>query len=359
MIFAAAFVASFLISYLLTPVVIRVACRYGFITDKRKRYHPAHTHKGILPRAGGVSIFLAVSIGSFVFIPASRIIVAITLAAFILLIAGLWDDKKDVSPYLRFLINILAAFVAVMGGIGVPYISNPFGNPIDLTVYRFEIDFFGQHTFLWLSNLLSVLWIVFLINAVNWSKGVDGQLPGFVGISAFFMALLADRFSAFDINAVYTAIFGFLISGAFFGFLPFNFYPQKILPGYSTGSLAGFYLAVLSLLSFTKVGTLLIVLAIPLLDALYTIVRRIAAGKSPFRADWGHLHHKLLEIGWGRRRIAFFYWLVTAIFGITALFLKSSLQKIIVLAGVMIIFVYFIVFLRYISQSKDTAASED
>ncbi|MDR0463044.1 MAG: hypothetical protein LBG64_02390, partial [Pseudomonadales bacterium] len=103
-----------------------------------------------------------------------------------------------------------------------------------------------------------------------------------------------------------------------------NFYPQKIMSGYGAGSIAGFLLAILSMLSGAKVATVLMVLALPTADAIFTIIRRIRAGKSPFYGDRGHLHHKLLdEYGWGRRRIAFFYWLITAIMGLLALILPT------------------------------------
>jgi UDP-GlcNAc:undecaprenyl-phosphate GlcNAc-1-phosphate transferase len=96
------------------------------------------------------------------------------------------------------------------------------------------------------------------------------------------------------------------------------------MSGYGAGSIAGFLLAILSMLSGAKVATVLMVLALPTADAIFTIIRRIRAGKSPFYGDRGHLHHKLLdEYGWGRRRIAFFYWLITAIMGLLALILPT------------------------------------
>ncbi|GIW64011.1 MAG: undecaprenyl-phosphate alpha-N-acetylglucosaminyl 1-phosphate transferase [Patescibacteria group bacterium] len=348
--FFLAFFLSFAISYLATPFVIKFARKYNLITDKKTRHHPAHTHKGILPRAGGVGIFLAVLVSSLIFMTINKILTAVLLASLILLLTGLWDDKHDVSPYIRFVLNIIAAVIAVLGGLGIPFISNPFGEPIVLTDYVVKFYFFKEHNFLWLSNILSVIWIVFLINAVNWSKGVDGQMPGFVAIAAFFLGLMAQRFSVYDISISDSMLLAFIVSGAFLGFLPFNFYPQKILPGYSAGSLAGFYLAILSLLSVAKLGTLVLVLAIPFIDAVYTITRRLAQGRSPFRADWGHFHHRLLDAGWGRRRIAVFYWLVTFILGLTSLFLNNSLSKFSIVCALFVLMFFFIVILNRIKQ---------
>ncbi|GIW62446.1 MAG: undecaprenyl/decaprenyl-phosphate alpha-N-acetylglucosaminyl 1-phosphate transferase [Patescibacteria group bacterium] len=350
MVYILALILSFVISYSAVPFVIKFAERYQLLTDKRVRYHPAHTHKGVLPRAGGVGIFLSVFISSLLFITINKILLAILLSSLILLLTGLWDDRSDVSPYIRFGLNIFASVIAVMGGLGIPFISNPFGEPIVLTNYAFKFVLFKEHNFLWLSNLLSIIWIVFLINAVNWSKGVDGQMPGFVAIASIFLGLLASRFSVYDISVTDSMLLAFIVAGAFLGFLPFNFYPQKILPGYSAGSLAGFYLAILSLLSVAKLGTLVLVLAVPFIDAVYTITRRLAQGRSPFMADWGHFHHRLLEIGWGRRRIAVFYWLVTFILGIPSLFLDNSLSKFAMFLSLFVVMLFFILILNRVKK---------
>lgn len=107
------------------------------------------------------------------------------------------------------------------------------------------------------------------------------------------------------------------------------------MPGYSGGALGGYLLAVLSILSGAKVATAILVLGIPMMDAFYSFSRRLAAGKSPFWGDRGHLHHRLLARGWGRRRIALFYWTVSAILGALALSLDSQgkLFAIILVAG--------------------------
>ena len=98
---------------------------------------------------------------------------------------------------------------------------------------------------------------------------------------------------------------------------------------------------ILSILSFGKVGTAVLVLAIPMIDAIYTIIRRIHRGASPFKADWGHLHHRLIEIGWGKRRIAVFYWLISFILGLSALFL-TGMEKLIAFITIGVVLLVFI-----------------
>jgi UDP-GlcNAc:undecaprenyl-phosphate GlcNAc-1-phosphate transferase len=161
------------------------------------------------------------------------------------------------------------------------------------------------------------------MNIVNWSKGVDGQMPGFVGIAALFIGFLSYRFID-DPTQFNAANLSFIVSGAFLGYLFWNWYPQKSMPGYGGGSLAGYFLSVLAILSGAKVATTLMVLAIPTADAVFTIGRRLLAGKSPIWGDRGHLHHKLLDVlGWGRRRIALFYWLSSLLLGVLSLYLNS------------------------------------
>lgn len=122
-------------------------------------------------------------------------------------------------------------------------------------------------------------------------------------------------------------------AGSTLGFLVYNFYPAKIFPGDSGSYFLGFLIAVVAIISGAKIGTAILVMLVPLIDGVFTILRRIAQGKSPFSGDRKHLHHRLLELGWGQRRIALFYWLLCAILGAAALFLASS-EK--VLAGFVI-----------------------
>lgn len=314
------------ISYLITPLAIRLAKQFNLITDASTRNHPAHTHQGIIPRGGGIPIYTALLFASLVFLPMQKIIIGILISNAFLLTLGLFDDRYDLSPYLRFIINITISGMVVLFGIGIPYVSNPFGGVIRLDFWKVTYDIFGMRSILVFADIVAIIWLTWTMNMVNWSKGVDGQLPGFVAITAFFLGLLSQRFIAHDIQAETVMQLSFIVAGAYAGFIPFNFYPQRIMPGYGGGAMAGFLLGILAILSFGKVGTSLLILAIPMIDAMYAIIRRLSKKASPFRADWGHFHHKLLEIGWGKRRIAVFYWIVSFILGLCSLFL-TGLEK--------------------------------
>jgi UDP-GlcNAc:undecaprenyl-phosphate GlcNAc-1-phosphate transferase len=273
----------------------------------------------------------------------------------LLVIVGLLDDYYDLSPYLRFVANLFISALVIGFGLGIPFISNPLGGAahpvIHLDQFKLSFDIFGTHAILILADFLALIWLTWIMNMVNWSKGVDGQLPGFVAITALFLGLLSQRFTAHDIRAENVMYLAFIISGAFAGFLPFNFYPQRIMPGYGGGALAGFLLGILSILSFGKVGTALLILAIPMIDATYTILRRLKQKQSPFRGDRGHFHHRLMEIGWGKRRIAIFYWLISFMLGIASLFL-TGLEKLIAFLTITLLFAVFFILIDKIKKDQ-------
>ena len=177
------------------------------------------------------------------------------------------------------------------------------------------------------------------MNFVGCSSGVFGQLPGFISISAIFIGILGLKFQN-DVTQWPVIILAFTVAGAYLGFLPFNFYPQKIMPGYSGKSLAGLFLAILSILSGAKLATVIFLLGLPMLDAIFVIIYRLWHHRSPIKSDSNHLHHQLLKLGWGRRRISLFYWFLSLVLGFLSLILNSQ-QKFYVFIGLAIIFFGF------------------
>ena len=270
-------------------------------------------------------------------------------------VVGTLDDIYDINPKVRILTGLLAALIVVGGGIGIAYVTNPFGpGVIHLDQPRLIFDFFGSTREIWIiPDLLALFFILWNMNIVNWSKGVDGQMPGFVSIAIAFIGVIALRFAS-DPAQLETARLAFIVSGAFAGFLIWNFYPQRIMSGYGAGSLAGYFLAVLAILSGAKFATTVMVLAVPTADAVFTIVRRILAGKSPLWGDRGHLHHKLLdELGWGRKRIAVFYWITSFSLGVLSLILdtRGKILAIVVASGSVFAFLIWAK-IRYLQRQR-------
>lgn len=328
------------ISFFFTPLVKKYFENHHWVENPLQKNIKTHNATAIstVPRGGGLPIFLAILITSLIFLPLDRHLFGILLAALITLIVGLFDDVKDVNPSLRLITNITAAFIVAASGIGIAYLSNPFGGVINLSGYSPAINVFGTIHHPWLiADFFALIWIVWCMNIVGWSAGVEGQLPGFVAISAIFIGILGLTHSQ-DISQWPVIILAGAIAGSYLGFLPFNFYPQSIMPGYSGKSLAGFFLAVLAILSGAKVATVILVLGIPMIDALFVLTYRLARHRSLFQPNDIHLHHRLLKLGWTRPQIAIFYWLISLVLGLISLFLNSQ-QKLYVFLGLFIVFV--------------------
>jgi len=305
------FLIAFIATVVATPLSLIFIKKAKIIDDPKKRKHPGILHKIPTPRGGGIPLFIGVLIPAFLFLPAEKITITLFAAAFISLVIGIIDDKYDVSPYVRFVINFISAALVVWAGVQISFITNPFGGILNFS------------TFPLIGYLFTILWIVWLMNMLNWSKGVDGQMPGIIAISGIVIGLLSLRFPALDHYSLISAKIGFMLSGASLGFLIFNFFPAKIFPGYGATAIY-LLLAVISILSSAKLATAVLVMGIPMIDGIFTVSRRILSGHSPFWHDRKHLHHLLLDLGYSQRRIALFYWIISAILGALALVLTSK-----------------------------------
>lgn len=321
------FIALF-ISLITTPLVRNFFIKKNFVEhprDKEKKSHNA-TALTAVPRGGGIPVYLAIVVTILFLLPDNKYLIGIIIACTLNLIIGVWDDLKDISPHLRLVTNILTALIIIGSGIGITFISNPFGGIINLS--------YGLMPY-----LLAIIWITWCTNIVGWATGVDGQLPGFTAIAAIILGILGIRFSN-DLGQLPLIILSGALAGAYLGFLPFNVFPQSIMPGYSGKSLAGMLLGVLSILSGAKLATLILLLGIPMIDAIFVIIRRLLNHRSIFRPDNKHLHHQLLKSGYSRPQIAMFYWGITLLLGSISLFLNST-QKFYTFIGIFILIFFF------------------
>lgn len=311
-----------LTSFLSTPLVISLARRFG-LTDNPARPHPAILHTVTTPRAGGIPVLLGLLTTVF-FLPLDQRILAILAGAVATVILGTLDDKFDLSPYLRLIIMFLVAGLVVAGGVGITYITNPLGGEIRFDQIVWTVNLLGgtRHIIV-LADLLAVVWIVWVMNAISWSSGVDGQMTGIAAVAGVVLALASLKYLSSDPNQTAVVTLAFVTAGSYLGFLAYSAYPQKIMPGFGGATLAGYLIAVLAILSGGRVATALLVLAVPLLDGAYTIYRRLRTGHSPFWGDREHFHHKLLDLGLTKKQVAYFYWVLAAVLGLAALSLDS------------------------------------
>lgn len=319
------FFLALLAAFVITPIVVKIYRHYNWVDDPKSDTHAKKTHSKPVPRGGGIVIFFGVLVASLIFLQFDLHLIAIFAGALLLTVVGTLDDIFDIHPMIRIVTGLIAALIVIGSGIGIAFISNPFGpGVIHLNQPQIIFTLLGEERSLWiLADIFALIFILWNMNIVNWSKGVDGQMPGFVTIALIFIGIQSTQFIS-DPTQFNTTYLSFITAGAFAGLLLWNWYPQKILPGYGAGSLGGYFIAILAILSGAKVATVFMLLAIPTADAIFTIFRRIYAGKSPLWGDRGHLHHKLLDVySWSRRKISIFYMVSTLIMGILSLYLNT------------------------------------
>lgn len=352
------------LSFILTPLTILVAKKFQ-ILDFPWRVHPAILHKIPVPRAGGVAPYLAILIAYLLYVAVTsgisidKHVVGILIAGFMVVVVGVLDDKYDLNPYFRLVTNFLAAGIIVASGVGITWITNPFGGQIrlDELILNFNFPeilpfafFAGPHTIVLLADIFAFIWIVWVMNALNWSSGVDGQLPGIATIGLITLGIAANRYLGIDSTQVAVAILAFVAAGAFIGFLPWSFYPQRIMPGYGGAALAGLILASLAILAGAKLATTLLILIIPLVDGAWAITRRLVKKRSPVWGDREHLHHQLLKLGWSKQKVVLFYYILAAFSAYLVLTLDNKGRVFAIAVGGVIILAALISLARIVQK---------
>jgi UDP-GlcNAc:undecaprenyl-phosphate/decaprenyl-phosphate GlcNAc-1-phosphate transferase len=229
------------------------------------------------------------------------------LASWMILAVGVWDDLREISWKTQLFYQTAAAVLIFIFGIRIFGIRNPLsGGVISLEEgIGIAVAFF-----------ISILWIIVIINSMNWLDGIDGLSGGIFFICSIAMFVLSLRP---EVNQPPVAILAMILAGSALGFLFFNFYPSVIMAGTSGSMFMGFILATLAIFAGTKVATAILVLSLPIIDFIWVIGERLRHKRSIFEADKNHLHHKLLELGWSQRKITLGYYGITAIVTFIAL----------------------------------------
>lgn len=317
---------AFFVTLLAILPTIKLAKKFNLLDNPKIRPHPAHVQNRIVPRAGGLPIFIGIVIAILLFIPFDKHILGILLAISLLLGIGLIDDfLKDFSPFPRLAAQVVAAVLIVISGVGINFVTNPLGGILRLDTIVYNINFFGIHNVILVADLFALLWIVWMMNMINWAKGVDGQMPGVIVVAATILGIFSYKlYLQGDPNQLNIALLASIVAGTSLSFLIFNWHPAKIFPGFSGSTIFGLIIATLAILSGAKLAVAGLVLLVPAVDFFYTFTRRVLSKKSPFKGDQKHLHHLLLKKGWSHQKIALFYILGSAILGAAALNLDSK-----------------------------------
>jgi len=287
----AAFAGAALLALVLTPVVRRVAIRIGMVDEPERR----RVNTRPVPRAGGIATmtaFVLVAILAIgvndqlaivpwpVFLDRPELI-ALLAGAVAAALMGLIDDYLQIRARWQLVGQVLLAAWAVALGIGVGSLNDPLGPG----TIRLE----G-----WIGAVVTVFWIVGMINSVNFIDGLDGLSTGIGLIAAVTLGLIS---LTTTVGQPFIALLCFTLAGALLGFLRWNFHPASVFAGTSGVLFLGYTLALLSILGTAKVAVALLVLGVPIIDTFWIIVRRIATGRTPFSPDRGHIHHRLLDLG--------------------------------------------------------------
>ena len=316
----------------LTPYVQRLAERLGLTDD------PAETnrkiHQKITARAGGISLYVVFMLCAFTFVPGRPAAFGgLVIASTLVFLIGLWDDIHRLNPWLKLAVQLIAAIIAtVIYGIGIDVISNPFSNQISLTKQTIEV--LNTTLPIW-SFTITIVWLVGMTNTVNFLDGLDGLATGVSAIAAFILFLVS---MLPRINQPTTAMLAIILLGVCLGFLRHNFYPAKIFLGDSGAYFLGMTLGYLAVISGAKLATALLVLGIPVLDAVWSVIRRLATGRSPFQADRGHIHHMLLDSGLNQRQVVLIIYGLALSFGLVAVIGDGRIK--IISLGIMMMIVF-------------------
>jgi UDP-GlcNAc:undecaprenyl-phosphate/decaprenyl-phosphate GlcNAc-1-phosphate transferase len=327
------FLAAALVAYLVTPWIGRLVMNRSLIDHPDER----RVHERPVPRGGGVAVvvaFVAVGVPLTLFggelgMPMPRVIttaqvVALFVGAVLAALIGAIDDRFDLRARWQFLGQLVLAGIAIGGGVTVARFTNPFGPgniPVDAT----------------LAVAFTFVWVVGMINSMNFIDGLDGLSTGIALIAAVALGVLS---LTTGVVQPFVAMLCFTLAGALLGFLRWNFHPATIFQGTAGVMFLGYALAVLSILGFAKVVVALLVLAVPIVDTFWVIVRRISTGRSPFSPDRGHIHHRLLDLGLSHRATVLLLYGVCATLGLLSLFV-STLLGVVTFVGALVMFGVF------------------
>lgn len=294
------------IALVATPLVKELALRIGAVDVPNER----KVHRGVMPRLGGLAIYLSFVVGFLLFVPKTAIAWGIFLGGSIIALVGALDDRFQLSPKAKLLGQLVAALVVVAFGLRVTFINLPFDE-------GFSIG--------WLLSIpVTMVWIVAVTNAVNLIDGLDGLAAGVSAIATATLLVVS-----LLMGNTFVALLCAVLLGATMGFLVFNFHPAKIFMGDTGALFLGFQLAVLSIMGFKQVTLFsyvipLLLLGVPLSDTFFAIVRRKLNKKPISAADKSHLHHCLLHLGLSHRGAVLTIYAISALFGLCAVLLYQA-----------------------------------
>ena len=317
------------------------------LMDRPERYGHA---RASIPYPGGVASFFAFLASVLSFLPVfegQAILVSVLAGASLLAFTCFWDDRRGLPAWFRLLIQITVAVFLVIGGIGISSITNPFGDPLVLDSINipFSLGDFA-FTLTLFADLLTILWVVAMINAFNWIDGIPGMANASAAVSSFILLLLSMRPDFHYVDQTLAITLSAIILGLSLGFLIFDFPKPRMLMGDTGSMLLGFLLATTALISGGKIATTVLVLGFPILDFAAVIGRRLLKWQSPFKGDLWHFHHRLLKAGLSERQVVILFAGTGAVFGTLSLLLHTE-GKVLAFAAIALVMFLLLVLLYW------------
>ena len=306
----ASLATALVISFAATPLVKTFARKVGAM-DVPKDGRRMHDHP--IPRLGGLAMFLGFLLSTLLFAKIDVQVRGMLLGCLAVVFAGVIDDIRPLKWWTKLILQLAAAVIAVAHGIRIEVFTSP-------SIFNEGWLILG-----WLSVPITVLWIVLVTNAVNLIDGLDGLAVGVSGIGSVAMLVIALLVSEGNVAVIMAAL-----AGACLGFIPYNRNPATIFAGDTGALLLGYVLATMSVIGLFKTYAIVsfilpfLVLALPLFDTGFAIVRRLAHGQSPMQPDRGHVHHRLIDMGLSQKQAVAILYFVSIIFGLAAVVLTTS-----------------------------------
>jgi UDP-GlcNAc:undecaprenyl-phosphate GlcNAc-1-phosphate transferase len=359
------FLLALLTSFLLSPFYVRLMEKWKIVTDPSKHFHPGMILKQPSARGGGLFFGILFVLLSLLFVPLSPKVSGVLVLVFLLAVVGLLDDIQNTLPQTKLkilenpLIRLGILFVLVSSlyffGIKIDFLANPLNGIFYLSDFAITLAGFTVHPLSW---IFTTIWIVWTLNLLSWSNGVDGQYGGIVGIGLIIVALLCLRFGEITPAQFGYARLALIASGLCLGLTRVTWHPSKIMWGFGATS-AGLVFSSISILIQAKVIASILILLIPFLDAIVTFFRRLFTGRSPLKGDREHLHHLLMNRGFSEQKTALLYWFFTALSGSLCLLSidKPLIQGVLVILGVFF-FSFILVSLKLPIRKKTLLEAE-
>ncbi len=313
-----AFLVAMAVAATLTPLAAALARRIGAVDKPRERGLAERE----TPKLGGMAILAGVLVAAAIWLPETIRLArsvgaqpgstvhtwAVVVGACLITLVGAIDDRRELRPQWKLVGQIVAAVVAVEGGVVVTDVTLPF-----IGALQFPNE----------GGVLTVIWLVGLMNVVNFSDGVDGLAAGLCTIDGVAFAIIA-----FDLGVGGAGVLAALTAGAALGFLFHNFHPARVFMGDSGANLLGYLLGVVAVVGSLKTGVVvalavpLVILAVPFLDTSFVIAKRLKYGRKPWSADASHFHHRFAAIGFSQRRTVAYLYVWTLLLAGVALALR-------------------------------------